>query len=53
MNPKKFKRLVKKSLETPSLIDATNDKGLMDKVIKASIETQRETIKQAKASEEE
>ena len=58
MNERKFKRLAIKSLEIrpekeekrmsePSLIEITNDKELMDRVLKKSTEMQEETMKKA------
>lgn len=46
MDKRKFKRLAKKSLYLePSLIDITNDKELMDRVLKQSARTQEEIRK--------
>lgn len=47
MNSRKFKRLVKKSLEKPDLISLTNDDELMGRVLKKSAEMQDELLKQA------
>lgn len=61
MNNRKFKRLVKKSLEESEeertrkimskksdLISLTNDDELMDRVLKKSAEMQEEILKQVK-----
>ena len=48
MDKRKFKRLAKKSLKIePSLIDITNDKELMDRVLKQSEKMQGEIRKRA------
>lgn len=52
MNIRKFKRLAKKSLYIElSLNDITNDKELMDRVLKKSAEMQEETLKEAEEKE--
>lgn len=53
MNQRKFKRLVKESLEKPDLINLTNDDELMDRVLRKSAEMQNELLKQAEEKEEE
>lgn len=53
MELRKFKRLVKKSLEKPDLIDLTNDDELMDRVLRKSAEMQNELLEQAEEMEEE
>lgn len=54
MNRAKFKRLAKKSLKIePSLIELTDDKEFMERVLKKSEEMQEELLKQAEELEEE
>lgn len=54
MNRAKFKRLAKKSLKIePSLIEITDDKEFMERVLKKSEEMQEELLKQAEELEEE
>lgn len=51
MNKRKFKRLVKESLEKPDLISLTNDDELMDRVLKRSAEMQAEISRQEDAED--
>lgn len=51
MNKRKFKRLVKESLEKPDLISLTNDDELMDRVLKRSAEMQAEILRQEDAED--
>ena len=51
MNNRKFKRLVKESLEKPDLISLTNDDELMDRVLKKSAEMQAEILRQEDAED--
>ena len=48
MDKRKFKRLAKKSLKIePSLIEITDDKEFMERVLKKSEEMQEETLRKA------
>lgn len=52
MDKRKFKRLAKKSLYLePSLIEITDDKEFMERVLKKSEEMQEEALKKAEEKE--
>ena len=59
MNLDNMKKIITRALKKagrmsePNLIDITNDKELMDRVLRKSAEMQEETLKKAKEEEEE
>ena len=53
MDKRKFKRLAKKSLKIePNLIEITDDKEFMERVLKKSEEMQEEILKEAEEENE-